>query len=246
MNQAIAWRHRDLLSNWIERNPVGVGVNWMIAMEAALRAISICLFLELAGPGSDDAKWIGDVTLSLWHHLLFIEAHNEFSHLARSNHYLSNVVGLFCLSSFLHGPGMEQRRRYYRGLVEQEILSQVREDGGDFEASTGYHVLVQQMFTCAWLLMRSQEAQPSAEFSGRLERMYGFLAGLADQRGRVPHLGDCDDGRVELLSDDLEQMRESACRLLAYRLRPAGNWRRTFSNDLRKPDKRCRLVRTDL
>jgi hypothetical protein len=204
---------RDLLSNWIERNPVGVGVNWIVAMEAALRAISICLFLELVGPGSEeDAKWIGDITLSLWHHLLFIEAHNEFSHLARSNHYLSNVVGLFCLSSFLHGPGMEQRRRYYRRLVEQEILSQVRDDGGDFEASTGYHVLVQQMFTCAWLLMRSQEVQPSAEFSGRLKRMYGFLAGLADQRGRVPHLGDCDDGRVELLSDDLEQMRESACR----------------------------------
>jgi len=198
---------RDVLIDWIRKNPVRAGVNWTIAMEAALRAISICLFLELAGPlsGKKDSI-VGDVTLSLWQHLLFIEAHNEFSHLARSNHYLSNIVGLFCLSSFLHGPGMEKRRRHYRNLVEQEIVKQVFEDGGDFEASTGYHVLVLQMFTTAWLLMRAQDTGPSPRLSSRLQRMYGFLAALADPRGRVPHLGDCDDGRIELLSDDLEQM----------------------------------------
>src|SRR6266849_1684359 len=186
---------RDLLSDWIQKNPVGVGVNWTIAMEAALRAISICLFLELADPLSEEkGEWMSNVTQSLWQHLLFIEAHNEFSHFARSNHYLSNIVGLFCLSSFLHGPGMDQRRQMYRNLVEQEMFKQVYEDGGDFEASSGYHVLVLQMFTSAFLLMRSQGVQPAGEFSTRLRHMYGFLGALADQRARVPHFGDCDDG----------------------------------------------------
>ncbi len=41
---------RELVSDWIDRNPIGMGVNWTIAMEAALRAISICLTLELLWP----------------------------------------------------------------------------------------------------------------------------------------------------------------------------------------------------
>jgi hypothetical protein len=199
---------QELLSDWIEKNPPGVGVNWTIAMEAALRAISICLFLELLAPQPHERNepWLRQVTTSLWQHLLFIEAHNEFSYFCRGNHYLSNLLGLFCLSSFLQGPGMEKRKSFYRALLDQEILQQVYEDGGGYEASTGYHVLNLQMFTTGLLLMKCQGIEPSPEFSGRLRGMYRFLATLASRRGRVPHLGDCDDGRIELLIDDMEQM----------------------------------------
>lgn len=198
---------KDLLSDWIAKNPVGVGVNWTIAMEAALRAISICLLLELLAPWSEaELPWVTRVTQSLWQHLLFIEAHNEFSHLIRGNHYLSNIVGLFCLTCFLQGPGMQVRRRRYQQLIEKEIVHQVYEDGGTCEASTGYHVLCLQMFTNTYLLMRSLGLKPVPAFTKRLRYMYQFLAALADAHGRVPHLGDCDDGRIELLSDDLEQM----------------------------------------
>ncbi len=199
---------RELLSDWIEKNPPGTGVNWTIAMEAALRAISICLFLQLLAPkpGDQSDPWWHRVTTSLWQHMLFIEAHNEFSHFFRGNHYLSNLVGLFCLASFLRGPGIEKRRLAYRRLLEQEMLLQVYEDGGGYEASTGYHLLNLQMFTTVFLLMRCQNMEPSPEFSDRLRGMYRFLAALASRCGRVPHLGDCDDGRIELLLDDLGQM----------------------------------------
>jgi len=204
-------RYRDtakrLVSDWIEENPVGVGVNWTIAMEAALRAISICLTLDLLWPlRQDEQPWLEKVTHSLWQHLLFIEGHSEFSHFTRSNHYLSNIVGLLCLSTFLQGPRMERRRKHYQRRVEQEILHQTYEDGGDYEASTGYHVLVTQMFTCALLLIKAAGAQPAKTFLDRLRKMYSFAAALADSEGRIPHVGDCDDGRVELLLDDLEQM----------------------------------------
>ena len=197
---------QDLLIHWIENNPVGFGVNWTIAMEAALRAISICLFLEFVSPPATMDSWWLAVTKSLWQHLIFIEAHIEFSHFARGNHYLSNVVALFCLSSFLHGPGMTKRQHVYRKLIEREMLLQVYKDGGDFEASTGYHLLNLQMFTTAFLLIQRQQMPMCSEFADGLRRMYSFLSALSDCRGRVPHLGDCDDGRVELLSDDLEQM----------------------------------------
>ena len=197
---------KQLLLHWIKNNPVGHGVNWVIAMEAALRAISICLFLEFMPARSAVEGWWREITRSLWQHLIFIEAHLEFSHFARGNHYLSNIVGLFCLSSFLQGPGMRKRRNSYQKLIEKEMLLQVYRDGVDYEASTGYHLLNLQMFTLAFLLMRRQQLPINEGFQERLNRMYGFLAELGDCQGRIAHIGDCDDGRVELLSDDLEQM----------------------------------------
>ncbi len=146
------------------------------------------------------------VTHSLWQHLLYIEAHNEFSYLGRSNHYLSNIVGLFCLASFLHGPQNLDRRNLYSNLVQREIEEQVYADGGSFEASSGYHFLATQMFSTTYELMLAQNLHPGAGFTERLYKMYAFLAALADRQGFLPQIGDCDDGRVELLPDDISQM----------------------------------------
>jgi Heparinase II/III-like protein/Heparinase II/III N-terminus len=196
----------QLLTDWIENQPVGVGVNWTVAMEAALRSMSICFTLELLWPiGSDDRSWLESVNESLWQHLLFIESHLEFSYVVRSNHYLSNIVGLFCLSAYFQGNRIGDRRARYTRLLEQEILHQVYEDGGDFEASTGYHVLVTQMFLIAYRIMLASGIAPSASFVQRLRAMFHWMTLLADKEGRLPNVGDCDDGRVELLYDDLDR-----------------------------------------
>jgi hypothetical protein len=199
---------KDLLSHWIQSNPVPLGVNWTIAMEAALRAMSICLLLNLLSPlRPEEQPWLATVTRSLAQHLLYIEANIEFSHLLTSNHYLSDVVGLYCLSVFLDGEGMAARRREYRQRIEAEMAKQVYEDGGDYEASTGYQVLVTQLFTTALLLMRSERPVPVAQpFVERLRMMFQFLNAVASTSGQLPQVGDCDDGRTELLVDDLQQM----------------------------------------
>jgi hypothetical protein len=199
---------KTLLSDWIDRNPVGMGVNWTIAMEAALRSISIVLLLNLLWPlRPEENPWLEKVTRSLWHHYLYIEAHLEFSHIVRSNHYLSNIVGLIWLSHALEARSMTAKRRSYQQLVEREILHQVYADGGDYEASSGYQVLVAQLFTSVLLLLRADEAEVNKSFRDRLKQMYVWMKTLGDPQGRLPHIGDCDDGRVEWLLDDLKQMR---------------------------------------
>ena len=196
-----------LLSDWIDKNPLCVGVNWTIAMEAALRAISMCMALELLWPFSaDEQQSLGKIQRSLWQHLEFIEAHSEFSHFCRSNHYLSNISGLYCLCSFLQGGGMTARRKRYRAALENEIGAQVYADGGDKEASTGYHVLVTQLFAVPFLVGRATGDAFSDAYANRLAGMFRWITVIADESGRLPHLGDCDDGRVELLNEDLEQM----------------------------------------
>jgi hypothetical protein len=199
---------KELLSDWIQSNPVPMGVNWTIAMEAALRGMSICFLLNLLSPfRREEQPWLATVTRSLAQHLLYIEANLEFSHLLTSNHYLSDIVGLYCLSMVLDGDGMAARRQKYRRQIEAEMAKQVYEDGGDYEASTGYQVLVTQLFTTALLLMRSESSAPVAPaFAERLRKMFQLLSTVASTRGQLPHVGDCDDGRTELLADDLQQM----------------------------------------
>src|SRR5260370_24282984 len=102
---------------------------------------------------------------------------------------------------------MAARRREYRRRIEAEMVRQVYEDGGDYEASTGYQVLVTQLFTTALLLMRSERSAPVVPaFVESLRMMFQFLNAVASTFGQLPQVGDCDDGRTELLLDDLQQM----------------------------------------
>ncbi len=199
---------KELLTHWIRSNPVPLGVNWTVAMEAALRAMSMCFLLNLLSPlRPDEQPWLATVVRSLEQHLHYIEANIEFSHLLTSNHYLGDIVGLYCLSVFLDGKGMAARRREYRRRIEDEMEKQVYEDGGDYEASIGYQVLVTQLFTTALLLMRTEcSAPPTPAFVERLRLMFQFLGTVASTSGQLPQVGDCDDGRTELLVDDLQQM----------------------------------------
>jgi hypothetical protein len=194
---------QSLLTDWITDNPPGLGVNWTVAMEAALRGISLCLTMELLWPFTNkEQPWLEQMTASLWQHLRFIEAHNEFSFLLRSNHYLSNIVGLMTLSSYL---GLGRRREKYARAVQRELMLQTYEDGGDREASTGYHFLVAQLGLHAFIVQQQSGVAMAPEFQARLGQMFSWMASLADDSGKLPHLGDCDNGRVELLMDDIAQ-----------------------------------------
>jgi Heparinase II/III-like protein/Heparinase II/III N-terminus len=197
---------QSLLCDWILRNPLGIGVNWTVAMEAALRAISLCLTMDLLWPfTSEERPWLDLLTRSLWQHLRFIEAHSEFSYLSRSNHYLSNIVGLTTLSAYLRGPGMQRRLGRYAGLVNSEILLQTYPDGGGHEASTGYHVLAAQMFLHSFVVQQRRAITVDPDFERRLGLMFQWISALADTEGKLPHIGDCDNGRVELFCDDIAQ-----------------------------------------
>jgi hypothetical protein len=68
-------------------------------------------------------------------------------------------------------------------------------------------VLVTQLFTAALLLMRTEpSAPPKPDFVERLGMMFRFIHTVSSASGRLPQVGDCDDGRVELLLDDIQQM----------------------------------------
>src|SRR6185369_371597 len=86
------------LRSWAEQNPYGRGPNWNCAMEVALRAMNLLAAFETFRHSPRvDSDFLHSVLKLLQQHANHIERNLEFSYIATSNHYLSDVVGLLWL-----------------------------------------------------------------------------------------------------------------------------------------------------
>jgi hypothetical protein len=189
------------VEDWIACNPWGHGINWICAMDVALRAVSwIWGFYFMSGSAACAGEaFRGEFLRSLYLHGEHIATHIERADV-NGNHYLCDAVGLVFLGVFFRSTAKgRQWLKTGRGMIEAEIFNQTSEDGVDFEKSTAYHRLVLEAFlTCGVLLSRHGE-RPSSDWWSRLERMIEFVDAYVKPDGGVPLIGDADDGRIQKL-----------------------------------------------
>ena len=189
------------VQDWIARNPLDHGVNWVCAMDVALRAVSWVWGFYLM---SDSAACAGEAFRGAFLCALHLHGEHVATHIERSdvngNHYLCDAVGLVFLGSFFRSTAKGREwLETGRGMAAAEIFNQTSEDGVDFEKSTAYHRLVLEAFlTCGVLLDRHGE--PFApDWRSRLERMVEFVEAYVKPDGGLPLVGDADDGRIQKL-----------------------------------------------
>jgi hypothetical protein len=187
--------------DWIAHNPFSLGVNWACAMDVALRAVSwIWAFYFFADSEScRDRAFRRRFLRALFLHGDFIVKHLEKADL-NGNHYLCDGVGLVFLGCFFRRS--RSGRRWLamgKDIVEREILTQTTPDGVDFEQSTAYHRLVLEAFMTSYALLGRHGEPVPEECWRRLERMCEFVQAYTKPDGRVPLVGDADDGRVQIL-----------------------------------------------
>lgn len=186
------------LAGWREQNPVGLGPNWACAMEVALRAMNLLAAFELfrGSPELNEEQLLMLLTM-LDQHGAHIRRNLEFSYIATSNHYLSDVAGLLWLGIMM--PELEAARGWrefgFRQML-REMDKQVLADGADFEASTGYHRLVLELFLYSFLLCRENNIEIEERYWLKLRQMIEYALALLRPDGRAPLVGDTDSGRV--------------------------------------------------
>jgi len=209
------------ISDFIARNPVRIGVAWACNMDVALRVVGWLTALPFfQGSPALGYRWWKKFCRALVAHGRFIHDHLEYGTLdgriVTSNHFLADVFGLYWLA--LNFPGLDAGT-VWRGTseraLEHEIRTQIAEDGGPFEASTAYHRLVLEMLLSAWALSVHRRHPLSEEYRNRLECGFEFLAAIREPSGRMPQIGDADDGRAHILSNYGSWDTESADWLLA-------------------------------
>jgi hypothetical protein len=192
------------ISDWIENNPVNHGVNWACTMDVAIRAVNWLwgLYYFRGSPSVSDEFLIG-LLKSLYLHGHFIMMNLEKDPLGRnSNHYLSDLAGLVYLGVLLPElKGAKKWRDYSVKELVAEAKKQVYSDGADYEGSISYHRLVTEIFLAATLLCLANGSDLPALCLKRVEKMVGFVKYYTRPDGKVPQIGDNDDGRLQILAD---------------------------------------------
>lgn len=186
------------LQSWSEQNPYGLGPNWHCAMEVALRAMNLLAAFELFRHSLKlTTDSLSRVLRLLDQHGTYIRRNLEFSYLATSNHYFSDVVGLLWLGIMLPEltDASEWREFGFREML-REMDKQVLADGADFESSTGYHRFVLELLLYSFLLCRLNGIDIPDRYWNRLRVMLEYLWSYLRPDGFAPLIGDSDGGQV--------------------------------------------------
>lgn len=186
------------LESWREQNAVALGANWSCAMEVALRAMNLLAAFQIFRRSAElTEERLLMLLAMLDQHGAHIRRNLEFSYIATSNHYLSDVVGLLWIGLML--PELERAREWRRFAFAEmlrEMDKQVLADGADFEASTGYHRLVLELFLYSFILCRENSMEIEERHWQKLRQMFDYMRSLIRPDGLAPLVGDTDSGRV--------------------------------------------------
>jgi hypothetical protein len=192
---------RNQVLDFIATNPPRFGVNWVTAMDVAIRAASWVVAHDLfraAGAGFDDT--FEDVLKrSLFEHGTHVLANLEKYPEGRGNHYLADIAGLLFIATALG-------ERDWLAFGERELVAETQwqfgADGAGFEASTCYHRLSAEMVAFATALRGVDEPRHLS----RVAAMAEFTRAITKPSGRVPQIGDNDSGRFLKLHPIFETM----------------------------------------
>lgn len=196
-NEEYARKFGELVEDWIQKNPVGRGPNWSIAMEVAMRACNLIAgyYFFCDSRSLTEEFWLRFLK-NLYAHGRYVESHLEYAK-HNGNHLLADVVGLLMLGTFFRSAPFGARwAEWSSTALQEEMQTQVYPDGVNYEKSTGYHRLVLELFYTAAILCRNNKIPLADNFMQRLEKMFEFVQAYTRPDGSAPAVGDADDARL--------------------------------------------------
>jgi len=182
--------------SWMDSNPPWRGVHWISGIEIALRIVSVTLLIAArnnSGMSDEDQKRLH----------LFVMAHASWlaqfpsRYSSANNHRVAEGLGLFLAGLIL--PASTQQADFEtegRHILEQEALLQIYPDGVGAEQSPTYQAFTMELIAFGQLVARGAGKPLTRNVDGRLRAGAHFLAALQDGEGRVPAIGDDDEGRA--------------------------------------------------
>lgn len=177
----------DLMRDWVENNPVGTGNGWE-PYTLSLRIVNWVKFLS-------QSRFKGD-QLNLLYESLFVQSRYLFNHLEYhllGNHLFKNGVALLFAGSFFDTKEAQLWLSKGRQIITQQTKEQVLEDGGHFERSPMYHLLVLEDILDCLNLDKSVSFFSSLEVAfmqSKATDMLSFLADILHQDNDIPFFND--------------------------------------------------------
>lgn len=175
---------RDIRNQWLDfiaTNPPGFGVNWICPMDVAIRGANWCLAWDIlhASGFALDLEDENILLKSLYDHAKYIVKHLEWSR-DRANHYLADICGLTFIAVYLpESIETDNWLAFTIGQLKLETLRQFLPDGGNFEGSTAYHRLSNEMVIYTTALILGLPQDRLTRLSNIDPKRYDYLPGEA-------------------------------------------------------------------
>jgi hypothetical protein len=197
------------IDSWIEQCPTGRGPNWCSALELGIRLINWSLAWQLIGGSKSRlfASAEGAAFRERWLKAVYEQARMVAGNLSRfssaNNHLIGEAAGVYVAACTwpLWGEMRDWGERC-RTVLEQECARQNAPDGGNREQAFAYQTFVLDFLLVAGLAARAHNEDFSPVYWRSVEVMIDFLASMTDAAGRLPMVGDADDGYVLKLASE--------------------------------------------
>lgn len=186
-----------LFNDFRTNNPFCGGVNWVDSAEVAVRLINVVYALSffIDSPLINEL-FINDFRDFALFHSVFIENNLDYSK-HRGSSYLLNLLGLAVAGVLFndHHYGSKNISFAFHNL-EQEIRSQVHEDGISHEQSIPYHLLSLETLYLARIILERSGNNFSEGYNLLLQNMFSAQFNYLRNDKSVPQLGDSVSGRI--------------------------------------------------
>lgn len=173
--------HRALIERWIAENPPGEGNGWE-PYPLSLRIVNWIKW-ELAGNELED-DWIYSLSVQA----RFLSRRLEYHLLG--NHLFANAKALVFAGLFFEGEEAERWLSTGLRILKREVPEQVLPDGGHFELSPMYHVIILEDLLDLVNLYRSFDRSEPRAWLEAVERMRAWLKVMTHPDGQISLFND--------------------------------------------------------
>jgi hypothetical protein len=188
-------------SAWIAANPVGIGINWASAIEAAFRAVVWLWALHWCADSPEiTPPFVARIVKSLLEQGQHVEKYLS-TYFSPNTHLTGEALGLLYIGLALPELRVAERwRKLGLRILLEQLPRHVRADGVYFEQSSYYHRYTTDFYLHLHALLKANNLRlPEAEEQllwQRLELLYEHLLWIQRPDGTSPLFGDDDGGRL--------------------------------------------------
>jgi uncharacterized heparinase superfamily protein len=187
------------IEDWITANPAWSFDGWH-PYTTSLRIVNWTFALR-AFPQLTTPKLLD----SLWQQICFLDRNKEF--FAGGNHLLENLRALIVGGLNFESAKADRIVRKSLALLEKQIQIQVLNDGGHYELSPMYHLLMVNLVGECVVCLRSANCSVPPRILSTLEQMLSFVEAIRLTSGQYPLWNDCAYGIAPTLDTTRDWIR---------------------------------------
>lgn len=196
-------RLNSWLSDWLDKNPPYLGVNWKCGQEASIRVIHLCSAALILG---QELRPLPGLAALVDLHLRRIAPTIHYAMAQNNNHGTSEAAALYIGGSLLSANGVkgaERWERLGRYWLENRTDKLIEDDGSFSQYSINYHRLLLDTLSIVEVWRQKLDGKPfSLKFYHKSRLATSWLYQMvAPSSGNAPNFGANDGARILQLTD---------------------------------------------